>query len=111
MVRVTVEPIQSSLTVELTPELQGLGPGLTATVSPETVEFILSGPLPLLEAMEDGDARLVLDLFQLSPGVHQVEPQLVVPEGVTAQSILSATMQVEVFTAPILTPTPTPTEG
>lgn len=105
VVRVSVEAIQSSLTVELVPELQGLGPGLTATVSPETVEFILSGPLPLLEALEDDDTRLILDLFRLPPGTHQVEPQLVVPERVTAQSILSATMQVEVFTAPTSVPT------
>lgn len=100
VVKVSIEAIQSSLTVEIMPGLQGLGPGLTATVSPETVEFILSGPLPLLEALEDGDARLVLDLFRLPPGTHQIEPQLVVPEGVVAQSILPATMQVEIFTAP-----------
>lgn len=104
-VRVSIEPIQSSMTVALIPELQGLSPGLTATVSPESVEFILSGPLPMLEALQDNDVRLVLDLFGLSPGTHQVEPRLVVPEGVSAQSILSATVQVEVFSAP--TPAPT----
>ncbi len=104
VVEVSIEAIQSSVTVELVPELQGLGPGLTATVSPESIEFILSGPLPVLEALEDGDARLVLDLFKLPPGTHQVEPELVLPQGVSAQSILSATVQVEVFTAPSATP-------
>ncbi|MBE9471624.1 MAG: hypothetical protein IMY75_05920 [Chloroflexi bacterium] len=105
-VRVFIEAIQSGLTMEIAPELQGLRPGLTATVSPETVEVILSGPLPLLETLEASDVRVVLDLFDLSRGTHQLEPQVVVPEGLTAQSIIPATVQVEIFTAP----TPTPTE-
>ena len=105
-VRVFIEAIQSGLTMEIAPELQGLRPGLTATVSPETVEVILSGPLPLLETLEPSDVRVVLDLFNLSHGTHQLEPQVVVPEGLTAQSIIPATVQVEIFTAP----TPTPTE-
>lgn len=103
-VKVSVEAIPSSLTVEITPALQGLGPGLTATVSPETVEVILSGPLPRLETLEADDVRVVLDLFGLPRGMHQVKPHVVVPEGVTAQSINPATVQVEILTAP--TPTP-----
>jgi YbbR domain-containing protein len=104
-VNVAVEAIQSGLTVEVTPEIQGLGPNLTATVSPETVEVILSGPLPLLETLEANDVRVVLDLFGLPLGTHQIEPQVVVPAGLTAQSILPPTVQVDVFVA--LTPTPT----
>jgi len=104
VVKVSIEPIQSSQTVVITPEIQGLDPGYTFTVSPETVEVILSGPLPLLEALEDNDVRVVLDLFELPGGTHQIEPQIVVPEGVTAQSINPATVQVEILVAQ--TPTP-----
>lgn len=106
-VLVSVEAIESSRTVEITPKLQGLGPNLTATVSPETVEVILSGPLPLLEILEAEDVRIVLDLFELPLGTHQLEPQVVVPEGMTAESILPATVQVEIFVAPRPTPTET----
>ena len=105
-VRVFIEAIQSSLTMKVTPELEGLRPGLTATVSLETVEVILSGPLPMLETLETGDVRVVLELFDLPHGTHQIEPQVVVPEGLTAQSIIPATVQVEIF----VSPTPTPTE-
>jgi YbbR domain-containing protein len=104
VVKVSIEPIQSSQTVVITPEIQGLDPGFTFTVSPEAVEVILSGPLPLLEALEDDDVRVVLDLFELPDGTHQIDPQIVVPEGVTAQSINPATVQVEIFAA--RTPTP-----
>jgi len=75
-VRVSIEAIQSSLTMEITPELQGLRPGLTATVSPA-----------MLEILEAGDVRVVLELFDLPRGTHQLEPQVVVPEGLTAQSV------------------------
>lgn len=104
-VRVSIEAIQSSLTVEITPEIQGLGPGITTTVSPETVEIILSGPLPLLETLEAGDVRVVLDLFGLPLGTHQIEPQVMVPEGMTAQSVLPATVQADIFSVPPPTPT------
>jgi YbbR domain-containing protein len=103
-VRVFIEPIESSLTMEVTPELEGLRPGLTATVSLETVEVILSGPLPMLETLEAGDVRVVLKLFDLPRGTHQLEPQVVVPAGLTAQSVNPATVQVEIFVSP--TPTP-----
>jgi len=104
VVRVSIEPIQSSMTVAITPTIQGLDPAYTATVSPETVEVILSGPMPLLETLEADDVRIVLDLFDLLPETHQIEPQIVVPEGTTAQSINPATVQVEISVAP--TPTP-----
>jgi YbbR domain-containing protein len=106
VVQVSVEAVQSSLTVVVTPTIQGLGPGLTSTVVPETVELILSGPLPVLEALEGDDVRVVLDLFGLRSGIYPVEPAIVVPEVVTAQSILPATLQVEISVAP----TPTSTE-
>jgi YbbR domain-containing protein len=111
VVRVSVDPIVSSRTVEVTPVLQGLSPGLTATVPLQTMEVILSGPLPMLEALEPDDVRVVLDLFGLPVGTHQVEPLVIVPEGITAQNVLPATLQIEisVATAPTPSTTITPT--
>jgi hypothetical protein len=105
VVTVSIEAIQSSLTSVITPEIRGLQPGFTATVSPKTVEVILSGPLPLLEILEQGDVRIVLDVFNLPAEVHQIEPQIVVPRGVTAQSVNPATVQVRIGIAPTVTPT------
>ncbi len=104
-VKVFIEAIQSSLTVDVTPELRGSEPGFTTTVSPEIVEVILSGSLPLLEALETNDVRIVLDLFDLPVGIYQIEPLMVVPEGLTAQSVNPATVQVEIAIAPTATPT------
>jgi YbbR domain-containing protein len=117
-----VEAIQSSLTMEITPTLQNLASGFTATVSPKAVEVFLSGPLPQLEAMRASDVRVVVELFELEAGTHQVVPQVVVPDGVTDHSILPSVVQVEIAVAPTptptltsrasdtVTPTPTPTE-
>jgi YbbR domain-containing protein len=106
VVQVSIEAIQSSITVVITPTIQSMEPGFTATVSPDTVEVILSGPLPLLDSLEANDVRIVLDLFRLPQGTHQIEPQMVVPEGVIAQSVNPATVQVEILPGP----TPTSTE-
>lgn len=105
-VRVSIEAIQSSLTITSTPEIQGLEPGYTATVSPDTVQVVLNGPLPILESLERDDVRVVLDLFDLPRGTHQVEPEVVTPEEITPQSIIPATIQVRI--AEIPTPTATP---
>lgn len=102
-----VEAIESSRTIEITPTLEGLAPGLAATVSPETVEVFLTGPLPELEDMAPTDVRVVLDLFDLEPDIYQLTPQVVVPGGVTKFSVLPAVVQVEVIIAPTATPTPT----
>lgn len=104
-VRVFIEAIESSLTIEIAPEVQGLEPGLATTLSPETVEVILGGPLPMLETLDAENVRVVLDLFELSLGTHQIEPQVIVPEGVTARSIIPAMVQVEISVA--TTPTAT----
>jgi YbbR domain-containing protein len=112
-VNVAIEAIQSGRTVEITPTLQGLRVGLTATVPLETVEVILSGSLPVLDGLETDDVRVVLDLFGLAIGTHQIEPQVVVPEDISVQNVLPAVIQVEVraSTFPIETPTPTATSA
>lgn len=116
-VEISIEPIQSSVTMEIVPEIQGMAPGLTVTVSPTTVETILSGSLPLLETLDAKQVRVQLNLYELPVGVHQIEPQMVVPDGVTTQSILPATVQVEiavvptVTVSPVATPTQEPTAG
>lgn len=102
-VRVAIEAIQSSLTITSTPEVQGLEPGYTYTLSPEVVQLILSGPLPKLESLGRDDVRLVLDLFDLKEGTHQMEPEVFVPDSITPQSLIPATIRVRITRQP--TPT------
>lgn len=105
-VQVLIEAIQSSLTITSTPEVQGLESGFTVTLSPEVVQVVLNGPLPRLESLAPDDVRVILDLFELPIGTHQIEPEIIAPEEVTPQSVIPATIQVKIAEAP--TPTAPP---
>ncbi len=108
-VRISIQAIQSSLTVTSTPEVQGLEPGFTATLSPDVVQVVLNGPLPRLQTLTPEDVRVVLDLFGLPLGTHQVEPEIIAPGEIMAQSIIPATIQVRILETPVVTVTPTST--
>jgi YbbR domain-containing protein len=105
-VSVNIAPLEGSITVSRTIELQGLT-GITATVAPKVVDVILSGPLPVLEELDEEDVRVFVDLAALNPGSHSVEPLVVVvvPSGEDISvSVLPASVQVEITA--LLTPTP-----
>lgn len=109
LVQVGVAAIESSLTITRSLDIQGLGHGLYATPSPDTVSVILTGPLPVLERLSLEDVRVILDLLDLGIGTHQVTPQVIVlPAGVTAQAVLPATVEVTITSRPpgVVTPTP-----
>ncbi|HJW83636.1 MAG TPA: CdaR family protein, partial [Anaerolineae bacterium] len=113
-VSVKIEPIVGSLTVPSRPITVGLQTGLAARVSPESVEVILVGALPVLDAIDlEKDVRVIIDLSGLGIGTHQLAPKVETPEGIVAQSILPATVQVTIERAPRGAPapgtTPTPT--
>ncbi len=104
-VRVTVVPMEGSATFRRPVEIQGLAPGLTATIAPEEVEVILNGPLPVLEELRPEDVRVLVDLFGLATGRYSLEPQVVVvPPGLMVGAVLPVTVQVEI-SLPV-TPTP-----
>ncbi|MCS7061953.1 MAG: CdaR family protein [Anaerolineae bacterium] len=95
-VRVRIQPLSGSRTVTRAPELQGLPEGLSVEVSPDTIDIVLNGPLPRLNALLTDDVRVIIDLSGLGEGVHQVAPRVITPEGITAQSVLPATVQVQI---------------
>jgi YbbR domain-containing protein len=108
LVQVGIAPLEGSLTISYRPvEIIGLETGLTAQVSPTTVDVILSGPLPVLDSLFVSDVRVRLDLTGLAAGTYQLTPTVVIAkQGVTVESILPGTVEV-IITNP-LTPTPTP---
>jgi YbbR domain-containing protein len=101
-VTVAITPIEGGTTVQQRPVIQGLGPGLEATVALETVDVILSGPLPSLEALGPDDVFVLVDLTGLLPGNHIVTPRVVVPTGIQAAGVIPET--IEVIIATVTTP-------
>jgi YbbR domain-containing protein len=114
-VRVQVEAIQGGLTVQRPLTVQGLAHGLETKLSPDTIDVILTGPLPKLQALKPDDVRVVVDLGNLGPGTHQIKPQAIVPQGIVAETMLPATIQVTIGLqgtlnlSPVATPSVTPT--
>ncbi len=108
LIQAGISPIQSSLTLSgERVEMLGLPAGMTAQLSPATVDVILSGPLPLLDTLTRQDVHVTVDLAGLDAGTHQLVPKVeVLISNVTVESLLPGT--VEVILAPVPTPTAKP---
>ena len=106
-VNVSISPIQTSVTLPNLPiDVIGLAEGLSAQVFPQGVDVILSGPVPVLEAISSQDITVSVDVTGLEIGVYQLEPDVdILVENVSEESILPGT--VEVVIAVPSTPTPT----
>ncbi|MGA9531124.1 MAG: CdaR family protein [Anaerolineales bacterium] len=108
VVQVSITPIENSITITRLVEFQGLAPGLYAQASPETVNLILNGPLPVLDNLTSDDVRVVLDLGSLGQGTHQLTPNVIAASPqIRVQSILPDTIEVTITDVPPPTPTPT----
>ena len=105
-VEVGIEALEGSLSLANMPvSVTGLAPGLSAQAAPETVDIILTGPLPLLEKLTANDIRITLDVTDLPVGSHQLAPLVeILITNIEVQSIFPGT--VEVVITPSGTPTP-----
>ena len=107
-VQVGIATIEGSLTMTSQPvEFLNLDPSLAAEVSPQTVDVILSGPLPILDRLTTADLRVVVDLNGLTAGTYQLHPtvELQVSE-IRVESMLPESVEVRIQKAPLPTPTP-----
>jgi YbbR domain-containing protein len=109
LVQVSIAAIEGSLKMSLPVLPVGLLPIQAALISPETVDVILSGPVPILDAMVPEDVRVVIDVSDLELGIYQLEPQIeVIPDRIIVESVVPSTVEVEIIIAPTPTPTATP---
>jgi YbbR domain-containing protein len=108
-VQVSISPIQTSLTLLNQPiNVNGLAEGLAAQVFPQTVDVIVSGPLPVLDALTSKNIIVSVDATGLQSGTYQLTPQVKVSvENVQVESILPGTVEAVIS----LPTTPTPTAG
>jgi YbbR domain-containing protein len=106
-VQVSISPIQTSVTLLNQPiNVNGLSEGLSAEVFPQAVDVIISGPLPVLDALASQDITVFVDATDLEIGVYQLKPEVkVLVENVLVESILPGTVEVVIG----IPDTPTPT--
>ena len=107
-VTVGISPIQTSLTLLNQPiNAIGLADGLSVQYFPETVDVIISGPLPLLDSLSLQNVIVSVDVTDLGLGTYQLTPKVeVLVDNVLVESILPGT--IEVVLSPPVTPTITP---
>ncbi len=100
LVRVRIEPQQGALTISRRPIVLGITETLSVKVSPPAVDIVLAGPQPKLNKLTQDSVRVEVDATGLGIGVHQLTPNVVVPEGVAVQSVLPSTVQIEIAESP-----------
>jgi len=96
MVTVGIASIQSSRTISYSPvDMIGQVKGLSAHLSPQTVDVILTGPLPVLDSLLFSDVHVQVDLTGLAPGIYQLTPRVTISkQKVIVESILPGTVEV-----------------
>lgn len=107
-VQVGILPIQTSLTLlNQLINVTGLPEGMAVQVSPRTVDVIISGPLPVLEALTPQDIVVTVDVTGFTAGTYQLTPAIeVLVEAVQVESILPGTIEVVLFSDATGTPGP-----
>lgn len=105
---VGISAIEGSLTVSDIPvDVINLDPLLSAKISPERVNIIVSGPLPVLDKLQSSQVRVVIDLSGKEIGTYQLAPKVELSGlELRVESILPGSIEVVVSLAG--TPTPTP---
>ncbi|MFO7635022.1 MAG: CdaR family protein [Caldilinea sp.] len=89
-----ITPIVGGITVSEQLVVRGLGPGLTADTALDEVDVVLSGPISLLESMNEDDVFAILDLNGLVVGTHIVEPAILAPSGIGIDAVIPETVEV-----------------
>ena len=93
---VGISPIQTSLTLlNQVINIDGLSSGRIAQASLQTVDVIISGPLPVLDALTPQDTIVTVDVTGLDVGTYQL-PLIVevLVDNVVVESILPGTVEV-----------------
>jgi YbbR domain-containing protein len=107
LVHVGIAAIEGSLTISVPVETHTLSPNLRATISPLTVDLIVSGPLPTLATLTPASFRAVVEVAGLTPGVYQLSVVIdLTPDQVRVEAVLPRTVEVTMMIAPTATLTP-----
>jgi YbbR domain-containing protein len=97
-VQIGIAPVESSINFNNIPvQFEGLGTGLSATTSPDTVDVYLSGPLYLLEALDPATLVVAIDLTDRGVGTYQLAPEVLLEDSeLSVDAILPNTLEVTI---------------
>jgi YbbR domain-containing protein len=119
LIRLSIAALEGSLPISLPVQVIGLSPEYSAQISPEAVDVLISGPLPLINSLTSSSIRVSVDLTGMKPGSYQVIPVVdLLPNQLKVASIMPENVEVTITLAfpvtptsikhPTVTPTPVP---
>jgi YbbR domain-containing protein len=108
-VTVSVEALVTQLELSIAPEVEGQQGQNSFVLSPTQLSVTLGGTFAQLQGLKPTDVRAILSLGNRGPGTYDIEPQIVVPNGVTVQGTAPQRVTVTIIAPTQVPPTPTPT--
>lgn len=107
-VQVGIASIEGSLTLsDMVVEVINVSEYLEATVSPVTVDVILSGPLPLLDELDVQHVQVIVDLEGEGVGNYQRVPEVVISiPDLRVESILPGSVEITLSVSGLSETTP-----
>lgn len=100
-VQIGIDPIQSSISFTNVPiQVEGLGEDLEVDFSPLNVDIFLSGPLPLLDELNQDNIIVIIDLTDRGPGTYQLAPEVGLDNvQISVDAILPSSIEVTITEA------------
>ncbi len=95
-VSVEITPIEDAVTLERPIVQQGIDPAYWWRASPEQVDVFLSGPLSQLRSLKASDVEVLVDLYNLPPGTHILQPTVFKPDGLRLDAIIPNSIEVTI---------------
>lgn len=93
-VTLRVRPQTGTRNLELALRPVHLAPELLAGLATDTVQVVLEGPRPALDALSADQVSAELDLRGLTVGKHQVKPMVTLPTGISVRSLAPESVEV-----------------
>jgi YbbR domain-containing protein len=108
-VTIRLETFETSFTLAVVPTVEGLPAGTSAVVSPSSIDVSLTGTLAQFQVLRPEEVRAVLDMGNRGPGTYEIEPRIVVPQGIRVEQVAPQRLTVSVVAPTAVPPTVTPT--
>ncbi|MFA7249249.1 MAG: CdaR family protein [Dehalococcoidia bacterium] len=95
-VTVTVTQVEAAQRTTFAVRAVNVPTGLTARVVPSTIEVVLNGPIPALNALLPDDVRVSVDVGGRGRGTYTLPIHVEPPEGVTAGFVQATSAEVTI---------------
>lgn len=109
-VTISVEVLETTLQLSVAPSVDGLPNGYAGVISPGKMDLTLAGTFSQLQSLRPTDVRAVVNMQGRGAGTYDVQPQIVVPQGVKVVASSPISVSVTLVAPTPLPPTPTLTE-